>query len=288
MKHALIAILILACGPAWAAAPILETDGPTNANITAEVAIGSYTCGASNTMIYAQAVCLSGLTATAANIQYRLLQTTAADAGIANVDIVAKAKYATANTYFGTRLLGPALLTPGQKAVVYALSTNATDTVVSCRVDWIDALALPTGAAATTTVMSANLMQIHDTALSESTSGYLAEAFVKFFDTQASLIPVASSIATATNVSDATSPLLTTDTFNLAMGAVGTLLGTPAQAGEAAAAVVGLATTTNVTTSQGVITGAITAVPAAVWNYLMSAAHTVGSFGAFFTNWAGV
>ena len=268
-RLALILALILTSSPAWSAAPILETDGPANANITTEVSIGSYTASA-NTMVYAQAVCLSGLTATAANIQYRLLQTTAADAGIANIDIVAKAKYATANTYYGSRLLGPVLLLSGQKAVLYALSSNAGDTVVSCQVDWIDALALPTGAAATTTVMEADVTKIHGSALTETSSGYLAAGVTKMFDVATPLMTVVAQVPTAAQNGAASWEIQTTEggaagTYGAFIEALPTI-----QRGEPPA-LTGIALTTDVTTSQGVVTAAITSATSTIGGYITAA-----------------
>ena len=203
-RLALITIIALASVPAWAAA-IVSTQTGSAQNITTEHLLFTITASGEQVLMFQPSV--SGLNAAAANIQFRLAHSLGNNTVVNDQqDIVARAKYAAANTYYGCQEMGPITLKNGEKALFYALSSNASDTSVTYVVDVIDALALPTGAATaaavgtpaqTTTVMSADVTSVHGAALTESTHGYLAAGISKMYNVQTPLMTVAAQVPTA-------------------------------------------------------------------------------------------
>lgn len=114
---------------------VLETDTGSSANITSELATGSYT--ASRDTWLRAFVEITGLNGAAATITVKLRKTDASDVNLGCIRF-SESKDAAADTKFCAPI-GPVFLASGEKAVVRLLSSNGSDTAVAWSVDWIDA-----------------------------------------------------------------------------------------------------------------------------------------------------
>jgi hypothetical protein len=183
MKRLLIFAIILAAAPAWATA-ILSTQTESTQDIyTAEHLLFTYTASGEKVIMFQPS--LSALTATAANIQFRVVHSLGNDTVLGVVDIVANAKYAATDTVYACRALGQVVLKDGEKALFYAKSTNTSDTSVTYVVDVIDCLALPTGGATESNVTAMSSQGEAAAASSQSEAAAAANDLQTFLGTPA-------------------------------------------------------------------------------------------------------
>jgi hypothetical protein len=230
--HTVLFIVILTSAPAWATA-IVSTQTEAAQNITTEHLL--FTITATGEQVYTFQPSLSSLNGAAANIQFRLEHDLGNNTIVTKQeDVVCKAKWAATDTQFGCRVMGPIALKNGEKALFYCLSSNASDTSVTYVVDVVDCLAIPTGAATAASIGTIPAL--------DGAAQTVGAALGKIADDNSG--------ATYDSTTDSLHSVYTKiNGLNNATQLI--------QRGEPPA-LTGIALTTDVTTSQGVVTGAIT------------------------------